>query len=177
MKGSRMRYAALLRGVNVGGGNKVPMAELRALATGLGWTEVQSYIASGNLVFKSEGDDLAATLAKALRDGMGVDVPVQVWSRDQITATLDDCPFPKDAGKTVHGFFCDDDPTIDAQALDGLIAPSEQIEARGRVVWMFAPDGFGRSKLAAKVDKVITGCSFTARNLNTIHKLAEMLDG
>ncbi len=171
------RWVALLRGVNVGGGNKVPMAALRELATGLGWRDVRSYIASGNLVFSAPDGRLAEDLGDAMRQQMGVDVPNLVLSGEALRLALASCPYPPDAGKAVHGFFCAAPPVIDATRRDALAVASERLEVRDHVVWMYAPDGFGRSKLAAKIDKVITGTEFTARNLNTIRKLVEMLDG
>ena len=171
-------HVALLRGVNVGGGNKVPMAELRALAEGFGWTGVQSYIASGNLVFRATGapGDLARTLRAGMAERMGVDVPVLVLTAEDFRARLATCPWPASEGKAVHGLLTLGAHRVQRDLVDSLIAPSETLlEAEG-VIWMHAPEGFGRSKLAAKLDRVVTGDGITARNLNTLHKLSEMLD-
>ncbi len=170
-------WVALLRGVNVGGGNKVPMADLRQLAEGLGWRDVKSYIASGNLVFRAAPGDLAAVLGGAMQAQMGVDVPILVRSQAAFQDALAHCPYPRDAGKTVHGFFCFDVPVIDHVAYRGLAVPGEAVSVKGDLVWVHTPHGFGRSVLAGKIGRVITGTGFTARNLNTIHKLSEMLDG
>ena len=98
------KWVALLRGVNVGGGNKVPMAELRALAEGLGWREARSYIASGNLVFVAEGEaaGLATALRMAMAREMGVDVPVYVLSAAEVARALADCPFAPEKGNLCH---------------------------------------------------------------------------
>ena len=172
---SRM-WVALLRGVNVGGASAVPMAKLRALARGLGWAEVQSYVASGNLVFRAAGEGvaLAAALRAAMLRGMGVDVPVLVLSGAEPAAVRADCPFRPAEGRHVHGFFPWGEPALDAELLAGLIAPKETLEVRGRVVWLHAPEGIGRSKLAGKMGRVLGGAAFTARNLNTIERLVAM---
>lgn len=176
MTNQNTSWVALLRGVNVGGRNKVPMADLRALATGFGWGNVRSYISSGNLVFTATGpaQDLASRLASGMSDTMGVDVPVLVLSGDQIRASLASCPFSPEDRRTVHGFFCREEPVIDVACLTRFKTVREAVLTVGQTVWMFAPDGFGVSKLAAEMDRVITGTTFTARNLNTIVKLVDM---
>lgn len=125
------KRVALLRGINVGGHNKVPMAHLRALAEGLGWTNVRSYIASGNLVFEADGP--AASLTSSLRDAMhkilGVDVPVLVVPGNDIKNAYEDCPWAA-AGNLVHLFWCWQDPSIDAGQLAHLKAPNEEILMR-----------------------------------------------
>jgi uncharacterized protein (DUF1697 family) len=173
------RWVALLRGVNVGGANKVPMAALRALAEGLGWLGVQTYIASGNLVFSAEGDaeGLAATLRDAMKAGMGVDVAVIVLAGDDLAARVAGCPFDPEEGKHVHGFLLFGEGRLDEGMLGSLKLPSEEVVLDGRTVWLLAPDGIGRSKLAEKFHKVVLGSDMTARNLNTLRKLAEMAAG
>lgn len=169
-------YVALLRGINVGGNNKVPMPELKALAGSLGWQNAKTYIASGNMTFAAEAGDHAATLQTAMNKEFGLDIPTLVYDRRTFNSLANSCPFDPDEGKHVHGFFCFSTPTIDHDALAQFIANSETLTAKGDVVWLHAPDGIGRSKLAEKMHKVITGTDTTARNLNTIRKLQEMLD-
>lgn len=179
-KGARrmQHWVALLRGVNVGGHNLLPMADLRELCSGLGWTGVQTYIASGNVLFVAEGaaEDLAATLQQMIAARMACEVPVIVLPATALRAAVADCPFEPQAGKHVHGFICWSDPVVDPDALGRLRAASEILIVTGRWVWLYAPDGIGPSKLAAKLDKVITGTQMTGRNLNTLRKLVEMLD-
>lgn len=169
-----MKHVALLRGINVGGGNKLPMADLRAICEGLGWANVRTYIASGNVVFEAEGGNEA--LAEALHKALPLDVPVLVLGGDEMKNRLAHCPFPDEAGNKVHGFFCLDAPEVDEDAI-AQYAKTEKVVVQGHTVWMFAPDGFGRSKLGEMFHRVVTGTVYTARNLNTIKKLAEMLDG
>ena len=169
------QYAALLRGVNVGGRNKLPMVELRSLAAGLGWDEVRSYIASGNLVFRADAGAHAADLRAAIADRMDMDVPVLVLSDRAVRSALADCPFMPDDPRHVHIYFLFSDPRVDDAAIDELRASSEAVEVAGRVAWLYAPDGIARSKLAAKISDVL-GTDATARNLRTVRTLVEMLD-
>ncbi|WP_377505784.1 DUF1697 domain-containing protein [Octadecabacter sp. R77987] len=168
-------YVALLRGVNVGGNNKVSMADLRVLAGGLGWQDVRSYIASGNLVFRAAAPR-AADLRAAVVAQMGIDVPVQIVTGDTLRRALNDCPFTPDDPRHVHVFFALGRVDLDDVCLAALSAPREEVRIAPDLVWLFAPDGIGRSKLAAGMEKVMR-CPLTARNLRTIQTLVEMLDG
>ncbi len=171
-------WVALLRGINLGGHNMVPMAALRQLCTGLGWTDVRSYIASGNMVFAADGtaDSLTTALRQNMVAQMGLDVPNLILCEAAMRAALAGCPFDPAAGKHVHGFFLWAEPTVDWAAYENLRASSETLQVLGRVAYLLAPEGIGRSKLVEKLDKVITRTDMTARNLNTLRKLVEMLD-
>jgi len=175
MRDTHSKFVALLRGVNVGEANKVPMAQLRALAQTLGWTDIQTYIASGNLVFSAKGDPIAlgATLRSALIKQMDVDVPVMVLSETIVRKLNNGCPF-EDVGNRIHLYICEAEPVINNDLQTQFIAADETIVVDGGFVWFHTPSGFGRSKLAAKMERVL-GVSATARNLNTIQKLATML--
>lgn len=167
------KWVALLRGVNVGGGNKVAMADLRGLAEGLGWRNVRSYIASGNLVFEAGAGDHAEDLRAVMVENMGVDVPVLILPAAQLRGALEACPWDA-AGNLVHVFFCWDKPKVDIALCDELIAADEEMRVDGPLVWLHAPSGVGRSKLMAKIGRVLS-VQHTARNLNTLRKLADMV--
>ena len=173
------KWVALLRGVNVGGGNKVPMADLRALCIDLGWQDVRSYIASGNLVFGAKGQ--AAELAKALRialaDGLSVNVPVLVLPGDRVRRALRDCPFDPEKGSLVHAVFTWDIARLDLALFERLKAPGDALVPGDGIIWLHTPGGFGSSKVAGALPRIITGTEMTARNLNTLRKLSEWLDG
>ncbi|MEM9786859.1 MAG: DUF1697 domain-containing protein [Pseudomonadota bacterium] len=171
-----MKWVAFLRGINVGGHRKVPMADLRKICVDvLGARDVRTYIASGNVVFAAAGTahDLAVSLQEGIAAALGFDVPVLVLNADAMRAVLESCPFPHDSGKAVHAFLCYDTPRIDDSVVDKFRAPTEQLVTVGRTVWLYAPEGIGRSKLAEKLD---VGVEVTARNLNTIQKMVDMLD-
>ncbi|MBL4813527.1 MAG: DUF1697 domain-containing protein [Rhodobacteraceae bacterium] len=171
-------YTALLRGINVGGGNKVPMADLRKLAEGLGWHGVKSYIASGNLVFVADGapEALAETLRAAMTDQMGIEVPILVLPAADIRAALAACPWPDAQGNRVHVNFLFGEAALDAALYQALKTSDKEIIMQPGRAWIHTPNGFGASKLAIKLKKVITGSDMTARNLNTLRKLAVMVD-
>ena len=166
-------WVALLRGINVGGNNKLPMADLRAICESLGWQDVQSYIASGNVVFRS--DHGAEALAAELHKALPFDVPVLVLSGDDLKHRLSHCPFARNGGKLVHGFFCMDRPTLDEDVI-AHYATTEKVVQLDHTVWLNTPDGFSNSKLAEVFHRAVTGTTFTARNINTVAKLVEMLD-
>ncbi|WP_411643508.1 DUF1697 domain-containing protein [Loktanella agnita] len=154
------------------------MADLRRICIGLlSDPNVRSYIASGNLLFTADGPP--ARHAQVIRDGIaaafGFDVRVLVLPEAEIRAVLDGCPFPRDAGNKVHAFLCFDIPQLDYAGVDALKAGTEAVTVVDRTVWLHAPDGMGRSKLAEKLDRLI-GVEVTARNLNTMQKMVAMLD-
>jgi uncharacterized protein (DUF1697 family) len=173
---SNKSWIALLRGVNVGGGNKVPMAELRKLCEGLGWCDVRSYIASGNLIFnaKDAAGDLSNRLRTAMAEQMGVDVPILILPAATVAKALEDCPFNPEQGSACHIFFLWHTPILDWDAYRALRVPGEDLQVDGRRAWLHTPGGFGRSRLAERLPKVITGTEMTGRNLNTLRKLVEL---
>ncbi len=172
-----MQYVALLRGVNVGGGNKVVMADLRALADGLGWCCVRSYLASGNLLFEAGGapDALAGALRTAMVAQMGVDVPVLVLEADGVRNSLGRCPYDPDDPRQVHVAYLFDDPAPDCELFETFREPGDGLHVEGRIAWLHTPGGFGRSKLADRFARLL-GADLTARNLRTVGTLCEMLD-
>ncbi|MCA0995580.1 DUF1697 domain-containing protein [Alloyangia pacifica] len=167
---------ALLRGINVGGANALPMAKLRALCEGLGWQEVQSHLASGNLLFDAEGapEALAAALQGAL-SGQGLDVPVLVLPPERLRAALERCPFAPDDPKRVHVGFLFAPGSLDRVLFERFAALGDEIAEGESTIWLDTPGGFGRSKLAPRLE-AIAGAPLTARNLSSLAKLVEMLD-
>ncbi len=182
-----MRYVALLRGINLGGRNRVSMADLRQVAESLGHTEVATYIQSGNLVFSSP-DESAIGLADALEQeiarSIGVRSAVVVVSRADLAQVIADNPFPAESNpKCLHAVFLREEMSAGAIA---AIADAEQ-KARakgspdeavvvGRTLFLRTPDGFGRSALAAQLARVGSQAAGTARNWATVTRLMDMLD-
>ena len=170
------RFVALLRGINVGGANALPMERLRALAEGLGWTDVESQIQSGNLVFTAEGEpgELASALGTAMAEQVGTVVPILVLPGWAFEAAVGECPFAPDDPATVHGFFLFAEGEIDHDLFANLKAPDEALVLQGRVAWLHAPSGIGRSRVVERMQRVVQAGN-TARNLRTLKKLVEML--
>lgn len=174
-------YVALLRGINVGGHNKLPMAELRTLLQALGCEHVQTYIQSGNVVLRSAATAaaLARDISRAIHEHHGFEPHVLVLERSDLTAAMDNNPFSGHAEdpKSVHfGFLDSVPPNPDLDGLNAIRAPNERFELKDRVFYLHAPDGIGRSKLAARSEALL-GVPMTDRNLRTMSKIVTMLNG
>jgi len=164
-------YVALLRAVNVGGTGKLPMTELVAMCEKAGFAKVKTYIASGNVVFTSEKSESAvkAALEKAMHAYAGKAVGVMVRTAAEMAAVAKANPFAKAPGNRVVAVFLDDKPPTntadEAKHVDG-----EEIATGKREIYIrYTDHGMGQSKLVVPAAK--TG---TARNMNTVAKLAEM---
>lgn len=175
------RFAALLRGVNVGGHNRVPMPELRALCAELGWADVRTYVQSGNVVFAAEGEP--AALEGALEAGIerrfGFSVPVLVRPAAAWAGYAAGNPFPG-ASETepnrVMLALSRHPPHPDAaDALRERAADGERIARVGDALWIHYPGGSGRSRITpAQLDR-LAGSAVTTRNWRTVQQLALLL--
>jgi uncharacterized protein (DUF1697 family) len=180
------RYLALLRGINVGGRNRVAMADLRRIASELGYADVATYIQSGNLLFTSGADDTAGharALERQIADQLGVRPAVVVISAADLAATIADNPFPAETnGKCLHAVFRAAEPGAAerariAEAVGRVRAhgSSDDAVVVGRTLYLHTPDGFGRSELAARLLSSGTPAVGTARNWLTVTRLMAML--
>ncbi|EGX55726.1 hypothetical protein SZN_31404 [Streptomyces zinciresistens K42] len=175
-------YAALLRGINVGGGRKVPMAELRTLMTGLGLDGVRTYLQSGQAVFGTDrGDEesLAAELTAALAGRFGFDVDVLVRDHAYLSAVAEQCPFPAAEleGKQLHVTYFSGPVGAERFAeIDEAAFLPEEFRLGDRALYLYAPNGLGRSKLAEYLSRprLNRGVIATSRNWNTVVRLVEM---
>lgn len=168
---------ALLRGINVIGNNRLPMKELSALLTGLGLRDVQTYIQSGNVVFHSNAKNktaLAARISSAIEAQHGFAPQVLLLDAAELHQAMAGNPYPEAAPRTLHLFFLAEAPRHpDLKALEAIRTESERFKLAGKVFYLHTPDGFGPSRLAGRVEKSL-GVAATARNWNTVCKLAEM---
>lgn len=182
------RYLALLRGINVGGRNKVAMADLRQIAADLGYTDVSTYIQSGNLLFKADSGDaagLAAALERRIADRLAVRPAVVVLSAAELAGVIADNPFPDARDpRLVHAVFRNDDHS--GSSLAAIAAAVKKVQASGsrdeavvvgRTLFLHTPDGFGRSQLAARLVATSAQAEGTARNWATVTKLMALLTG
>lgn len=175
-------YAALLRGINVGGAKKVPMAELRTLMEGLGHGDVRTYLQSGNAAFSSaHGDEesLAAELSAAIEQRFGFDVGVLVRDHRYLKAVREACPFPAAEleAKQLHVTYFSD--PVDAERFASVEPEAflpEEFRLGDRALYLYAPDGLGRSKLADVLarPRLLKGVLATTRNWNTVVKMEEL---
>ncbi|MEU0999810.1 DUF1697 domain-containing protein [Streptomyces tibetensis] len=175
-------YAALLRGINVGGSRKVPMADLRTLLTDLGHDDVRTYLQSGQAVFSCGhgGEEaLAAEIAQAMEKRFGFGVDVIVRDHAYLRAIADACPFPAAdlEPKQLHVTYFSAPVTPDRFAeIDQDAYLPEEFRLGDRALYLYAPNGLGRSKLAEHLSKprINKGVIATTRNWNTVVKLVEM---
>jgi uncharacterized protein (DUF1697 family) len=176
------RYAVLLRGVNVGGNNKVPMARLRELAADLGYTDVATYVQSGNLVVSAKTNkpaEVERAVAKAIHDDLGLEIAVMVRDRDELAAALAANPFADivENPAWMHISFLASQPeAAKLKALDRGEFEPERFEFGDRCMYLWYPGGSGRSKLAAAPWDRRLGVRGTARNVRTVATLLDMLD-
>ena len=164
-------YVALLRAVNVGGTSKLPMSELKRIAGELGLEAPRTYIASGNLVFRSDlsDDEVRAKLETAIALFMGKTVPVMVRTAAEMAAVAEANPFTDAPGRRVLVTFLNKPPPVDAltkaKRLDG-----ERVALGQREIYVdYCGPLLGRSRL-----RIPAAEAGTARNMNTVQKLAEM---
>ncbi len=170
-------WIALLRGINVGGANKLPMKDLRASVESLGYRDVATYIQSGNLVFES--DEAEDTIVAALRDMIGerhgLSVPVVVRTLVEMEAAL--AGHPDAAGdidpKLLHVAFLDRVPH-DAGGVEADAWLPDRWSLTGRELFLNYPHGSARSRMTIDRFEKPWEVTATARNLNTVSKLVEL---
>jgi uncharacterized protein (DUF1697 family) len=164
-------YVALLRAVNVGG-RKLVMAELKAVAEGLDLGAARTYIASGNLFFTSSMSEGAvkAALEAALTAHMGKPVGVMVRTAKEMAAVARANPFEAEPGNRVVAIFLDEAPPKDT-AVQAKNVADETVALGVREIYVHYPSGQGQSKL-----RIPAAANGTARNMNTVKKLAELAE-
>jgi uncharacterized protein (DUF1697 family) len=172
-----LKQIALLRGINVGGAGKLPMAGFRALLEELGLDSVQTYIQSGNAVFDSDlsSRELEVAIPEAIARRFGLATETFVRTAEEMAAALGDHPFPDADPARVHVFFLRETPAPDAALLRALAMPGDSWHVGPGRFTLHTPEGIGRSKLAEKLDRLLPG-PMTARNLRTVAALVRMSD-
>jgi uncharacterized protein (DUF1697 family) len=186
-------HVALLRGINLGGRNKVAMADLRALVSELGHTNVVTYIQSGNVMLTTQADaecgEVARGMTEAIAAKLGVSAPVVVVTREELGQIHAANPFPDEPDpKRVHAVVLSEPPGAELTAkLDAAVAQSAAKGAPdaaitvGRTLYLHTPAGYGASDLSAAVLRIVSspkaGVTGTARNWATMTKLLELCEG
>jgi uncharacterized protein (DUF1697 family) len=173
-------FVALLRGINVGGNNILPMQDLRDLLAGLDCADVATYIQSGNAVFRHSGNaaQLCASIADGIESDFGFRPAVMVIAAQSFAGIAAANPYSDvaDDPKQVHITFLGS-PAVSANLgrLEGLASGGEEFILKDSAFYLYAPNGIGRSKLAAAVEKCL-GVATTSRNARTVSKIGELLD-
>jgi uncharacterized protein (DUF1697 family) len=177
------RYIALLRGINVGGNKKVPMAQLRQLLNGLGHEEVATLLQSGNAVFTSQKKNpaqLAKQIESAIAAKFGFEVSVVMRTRDELAAAIERNPLPGAAeapSRFLVTFLSDVPDQKRFQEIDPSAYLPDEFRIVGREIYARFPNGIRESKLATLLlGGQRLGVTPTARNWNTVTKLLELAD-
>ena len=172
-------WVALLRGINVGG-RRLAMADLRDLFRAAGHDDVRTYVQSGNVVFHADATAaaetaLAADLSRRIGEHCGYEVPVMLRTGEQLAATIEHCPYPTggDPTRLVVSFAPRPVEPADVEGALPSAGPGEDLTFIGRDLYLWLPDGQGRSPLVQALAKRPAGREFTARNWRTVTTLAE----
>jgi len=166
-------YVAFLRGINLGPNNKISMPELRTMAQGIGYTDVATYINSGNLIINSpkKAATVEQEISKAIKNTFGHTIDVTVRTPAQLKKILSENPYPDGNPSQVTVAFLTKAPPKDAKDKVAEIAKEyEPFTFSGQQVYVNYSQGQGRSKLAEKFSAII-GVSSTVRNIRTVEKV------
>ncbi len=175
------RSVALLRGINVGGNNKIPMADLKALCGDLGWKDVATYIQSGNVVFSASGTPAKQEVAlqAAIQKSFGFTISVLARTAADWQSFIETNPFSK-AAKTEAKMLMlalaqkPFNKTAEA-ALSEKATSGEKLQQVGNALWIHFPGGVGKSKLTPAVLDRLAGSPVTLRNWNTVMAISDLL--
>ena len=168
-------YVALLRGINVGGNKKVPMAELRAILDGLGYGDVRTLLQSGNAVFSAAKAE-PERIERAIADRFGFDVRVLTRTAAAMAKVVDANPFPKALDgdpKNLHVWFLDGKAPTTLDVDPSSYAPDE-VAVGKEELYVWHKEGMAKSTVSKHLGPVLRGRTVTARNWNTVLKLVEL---
>lgn len=175
-------YLALLRGINVSGQKLIKMAELRDHLKEIGFKDVETYIQSGNIVFKSDVNNpiaLSEEIADKILQEYGFDVPVLVKTREEFETVFSGNPYLTSRNEDVkylHVTLLEEEFAGDANTLFlPFTTKNEEYSACKKEIYLFFPDGYGKTKLTNNLIEKKLGVRATTRNWKTITKLMEML--
>jgi uncharacterized protein (DUF1697 family) len=166
-------YVGFLRGVNLGPNNKISMPELRAMAEDLGYTDVATYINSGNLIISSskKAATVEREIVNAIKDHFGRPIDVTVRTPAQLKKILAENPYPDGNPSQVTVAFLTKAPGPDAkQKVAAVATDDEPFTIAGQQIYVNYTQGIGKSKLAEKFSAII-GVSSTVRNIRTVEKV------
>jgi uncharacterized protein (DUF1697 family) len=173
-------YIALFRGINVGGTNVLPMKDLVTLLENTGSLNVRTYIQSGNAVFQNEEEKaslLSSKIRAAIKESHGFEPQVLLLTPEEMVRAIESNPFPEAESepKTLHVHFLASMPKDpDLGTLESIKSDRERFALKDKVFYLHAPDGIGKSKLAANAEKLL-GVAVTSRNWRTVCKVMTML--
>jgi len=166
-------YVVLFRGINVGGKNILPMKELVSILEENNYQDVKTYIQSGNVVLRSQKKP-DTNISTIVQNKFSFKPEVLAVGESEFISSIKNNPYSSKDGKTIHFYFCKYSPKIDKEKLKNLKSESEEYYIKGKVFYLYSPNGIGRSKLVANIESCL-GVPATGRNLNTVNKLLGMV--
>jgi uncharacterized protein (DUF1697 family) len=177
-----MKYISILRGINVSGQKKIKMADLKSLYEKEGFDNVTTYIQSGNVLFdtkKRKIEEIKIRIESAIKGAYGFDVPVDVRTTEEYLNIINACPYEEakieENGTKVLVSFLSDKPSKDKKSqLEERARYPERLKIEGSVVYLYCPNGYGKSKLTNTFIESKLGLVATTRNWKTVSKLVEM---
>ncbi len=170
-------YIALLKGINVGGHKKVPMAELRNLLTNAGFQNVQTYIQSGNVVFQAseKASELETKIENLISIQFGFDVSVIIKTNKELQTILDGSPFSKEKKEKSYFIMLNRIPESNlVEEVDQLLYENEEIIIKKDCLYYYCSTGFGKTKFNMNTYERKLKVTGTARNYNTMVKLLSL---
>ena len=174
-------YISMLRGVNVSGQKKIKMQELSDLYASLGFKDIQTYVQSGNVVFGHTGKDAASleeSIHKAMQEAFGFEVRVFVRTRAELQELVDNNPFAARGESKLHVTFLASQPAaVPVEEFDEAREGDEDFSVSGREIYLFCPDGYGRTKLSNAFFERKLKVAATTRNWRTVNALLSIANG
>jgi len=177
-----MKLISLLRGINVSGQKTVKMSDLKSLYQEIGFQNVITYIQSGNVVFDSEDKNSSSVKQKiqsAIESKYQFQVPVEIRSNQELLNMIEACPFNSidlnvNGTKVLLTFLSDSPPKKNVKELMEYVVNPDQLVVKGKSVYLYCPNGYGKSKLSNNFLEKKLGVDATTRNWKTVQKLYEL---
>jgi uncharacterized protein (DUF1697 family) len=176
------KYVSMLRGINVSGQKKVKMADLKTLYESLKFVNVKTYIQSGNVIFESSISDvekLLRSIEQSVEKTFGFSVSVIIRSKEEFESIIKQNPLigegsAEDDTKLLVTFLTDAPPESIVNAIQQFVTKPEVLEVRGKEIYLYCPNGYGKSKLSNRFLERKLGVTATTRNWKTVKKLYDL---
>lgn len=177
-----MKYISMLRGINVSGQKKIKMADLKALYENLGFANVITYIQSGNVIFESGDSDMAhliSRIEKTIEEKYGFHVPVDIRTNREMEKIINYCPYEeagveKNGSKVLVTFLLSVPSATRIDDIKKYVVHPERLTIYGREVYLYCPNGYGKSKLSNTFLESKFDVRATTRNWKSVQKLYEL---
>jgi len=177
-----VKIISILRGINVSGQKKIKMADLKSLYETLGFQNVVTYIQSGNVIFDTEvknKSNLKKSIEQAIEENYQFHVPVEIRTNRELENTIINCPFGtvdlvRDGTKVLVTFLSAQPSEMRISDIQEYVLAPEKLIVAGKEVYLYCPNGYGKSKLSNTFLEKMLGVGATTRNWKSVHKLYEL---